>query len=137
MIFGYNINAQDYSNNYCKVIEVNNLDFLGVDSLMIESSSIEHSKIYFDLCSKYINEYNLTVDPKINGLDNYMYLKEAIEYNLQLVFAKSRNTDHYVWINCIHKSIKLGKPDELIVIADGGFKYFNFWVNLTTGQIIK
>lgn len=44
-----------------------------------------------------------------------------------------------VWINGIHNSIigKKENKDKLFVVADGRNLYFNFWVDLTSGEIVE
>ncbi|WP_439879765.1 hypothetical protein ACSX1A_11325 [Pontibacter sp. MBLB2868] len=102
------------------------------------------------LIVRYVQEKNKALEPKINKeiqrsphhaemIKNSNYLFEPEAYYYQLLSAVNSNGQKLIFVNAIHSSfLKNNKElDELRVVADGRNMYFNFWVNLATGEIQK
>lgn len=108
-----------------------------IHSLVEDTFLLKDTTFYSELCDGYINVHNSKKTPEINGLKNFNYLKTTNEYYKQFMAVKDQNGRKLLWINCIHKTAIEKLTNELVVIADGGYKYFNFWIDLKSKKIIN
>ena len=114
-----------------------------VDSLKRVEIKCQQIETCFEMCAKFIEVHNSKLAPKINDIDNYLYLKDPQEYYLQLFLAKSESGIDYAWVNCIHKTVRSAEVMllEALRLSDDEFGFTNFnvneFVNLTDEYVLS
>lgn len=133
------------------ILDSANIEFLASrDSLTPADLGIHDRNELNSFIVEFIDNMNRIVEPEVDReikknpqhselIKDSKYLHKPDTYFYQLLPTKNDRGHKLVWVNGIHSSWLDKHKDikSLILIADGRNKYFNFWVDFETKEILK
>lgn len=75
---------------------------------------------------------NLRNDNRKDQIDRNNYVIELENYKRQYIPVVNDKNEKIVWVNCFYGDWTENRKTNIVVVCDGGNRYFNLKINLTT-----